>query len=371
MSRIFILVNDESTIYNFRRELIEMLISLGHQVIAAFPRGGNRTDEIEKMGCTYIDLPMERKSKNPLKDLLLNTKIKKLLKSYLPDVLLTFTIKPNLYGGHASGKLGIPQIANITGLGTAIENSGWMKTISLIMYKIFMKETNCIFFQNAENMRFLQNKGIAVKSGKLIPGSGVNLKKFTVLPYPDDAAIRFTYIGRIMKQKGIEELLKAAKTIKKVYSNVEFHIVGPCEEDYGKVLSDHEKDNIIKYHGEANNTFQFHEQSHCTIHPSYYPEGMSNVLLESAACGRPIITTDRSGCKEIVDDGINGFLIKQKSAKDLIEKIEQFLNLDNSVKEKMGLAGREKVEMEFDRDIVIKAYLNELERCISKWSPHG
>lgn len=361
MSKVFILANDESTIYNFRRELIQALLDKGHHVTVAFPRAGKRTQDIAKMGCYYIDLPMERKGTNPISDIMLINRIKKVLIQHSPDVLLTYTIKPNLYGGYVAGKLKIPQIANITGLGTAVETPGIMQVISLQLYRLFMKKTNCVFFQNEENMKFLKRKGIVKENAKLIPGSGVNLKRFTLIPYPESDVIRFTYFGRVMKEKGINHLLEAAKLIKKDFK-AEFHIVGPCEEDYKETLETYQKESIIVYRGEQNDVRQFHRNSHCTIHPSYYPEGLSNVLLESAASGRPVITTNRSGCRETVDDGVTGFLVKEKNTVDLVHKIKEFLNLNYDMKKQMGIQGRQKVEKEFNRDFVVNEYLKEIDK---------
>lgn len=364
MSKVLLLANDESTIYNFRRELIVGLLQQGHDVMVAFPRGGDRTDEIASMGCHYIDLPMERKGTNLLKDMNVIKNIKNVLKIHSPDILLTFTIKPNLYGGYASSKLEIPQIANITGLGTAVENPGIMQKISLLLYKVFMKDTKCFFFQNEGNKEFLQSKGIAKLNAKLIPGSGVNIERFKFLPYPSDDVIRFLYIGRVMKEKGIEHFLEAAKVIKNQYKNTEFHIIGPYEQDYKGVLNDYQEKGYIVYHGPQNDVRDFHIISHCTIHPSYYPEGMSNVLLESAASGRPVITTNRSGCKEIVDDGVTGFLIRERDSQDLIKKISKFIEMDYQARRQMGLEGRRKVETQFNRQFVVNAYVKEIKEIL-------
>ena len=228
------------------------------------------------------------------------------------------------------------------------------------MYTVCMKNTERIFLQNEENKKFLQGRGIAKDTAKLIPGSGVNLTRFQLLPYLNEDVTRFLYVGRVMKKKGIEQFLEAAMTVNKRYRETEFHVVGPCEEDYKDVLEDYQQKGYIVYHGEQNDVRRFHLTSHCTIHPSYYPEGMSNVLLESAALGRPIITTDRSGCREIVDHGVNGYVVEPRSCHDLIENIERFLSLSYEQKKQMGLAGRAKVEKEFDRQIVVEAYLKEL-----------
>lgn len=163
-----------------------------------------------------------------------------------------------------------------------------------------------------------------------------------------------------MREKGIDQYLYAAKVIRKKYHNTRFHVCGDCEQNYTDTLRELSDDGTIIYHGRIENIVEMHKQCACTIHPSFYPEGMSNVLLEACACGRPIITTDRPGCGEIVDDGVNGYVIKQKDSSDLIEKIEMFLRLGIEERKQMGQAGREKVEHEFDRQIVIEKYLDEI-----------
>lgn len=218
------------------------------------------------------------------------------------------------------------------------------------------------FFQNKENLLFFRDKGIAVNKEKLIPGSGVNLQNFGLIDYPDDERIEFLFIARIMKEKGIDQYLEAAEFIKLKYPNTVFHILGNCEESYVEKLRDMQNKGIIIYHGRQDDVRKFMKISHCTIHPTYYPEGMSNVLLESAACGRPIITTDRAGCREIVEEGKTGYIVEQKNSGDLIDRIEDFLELSYKDKMRMGLAGREKVEKEFDRQIVVDAYMDEINK---------
>lgn len=169
------------------------------------------------------------------------------------------------------------------------------------------------------------------------------------------------YLARVMKEKGIEEYVEAATAIKEKFPYTRFHVCGMCEQGYEVKMKEWVEKDILIYHGQVKTIPEMHRISQCTIHPSYYPEGMSNVLLESAACARPIITTDRSGCREIIDDGINGFIVRQKDSRDLIKKIEQFIKLPWEEKEKMGLAGRKKVENEFDRKIVVDKYINELD----------
>ena len=262
----------------------------------------------------------------------------------------------------AAASLNIPYLANITGLGMAVENSGIMQKISLILYKYAFRKVNCVFVQNEENKQFFINNSIAVDKLNLIPGSGVNLKQFKPLKYPMHNTVNFVFISRIMKKKGIDQYLEAAKYIKNKYPNTEFHICGFCEDNYEGIFKKLESENIIKYHGMVRNVAEVLKDMDCTVHPTYYPEGMSNILLESCACARPIITTDRSGCREVVDDGINGYMIKQKDTKSLINAIEKFMLLPIEKRIQMGLEGRKKVEKEFDRQIVVDKYMEEIEK---------
>ena len=181
------------------------------------------------------------------------------------------------------------------------------------------------------------------------------------MDYPDDKnGVEFLFIARVIKEKGIEEYLAAAKQIKKEYPHAVFHVLGPCDGEYEDMLKEYELGGIIQYHGMVQDTREFLKRAHCTIHPSYYPEGISNVLLESAACGRPVITTNRSGCRETVDDGVTGFVFEQKDRAALIECVRKFMEMENEERKIMGLAGREKMVREFDREIVVEAYMREI-----------
>lgn len=363
MKRVAILVNHVVDVYNLRKELVEQLLTDGYEVYISSPNG-ERIVDLVAMGCHFINTPISRRGTNIFEDFKLLSHYKKIMKEVKPDIVLTYSIKPNIYGGMVSDSLKIPYIANITGLGTPVEHESILQKIIIILYKIAFKNVNCVFFQNFENMQFFEDHNIAIKKRKLIPGSGVNLKEFSVLDYPSTKTVEFLFIARIMKEKGIDQYLEAAKYIREKYPYTRFHILGFCEEEYEDKLKKLQKMSDIIYHGMQSDVRKFLKITHCTIHPSYYPEGMSNVLLESAACGRPIITTNRSGCKEIIDDGINGYIVEQKNSKDLIEKIEKFLNLDFDTKKRMGLAGREKVEKEFDRKIVVDAYLIEIKNSL-------
>ncbi|MGF3213657.1 glycosyltransferase family 4 protein [Facklamia sp. P12945] len=356
---ILFLVNHEIVIYNFRRELVERLIAEGHRVIISSPYG-KKIEKLKNIGAEHVNLKIDRHGKNIFSELKLIQYYKKTIKEINPDIIFSYTIKPNIYGAIAARKYNIPFVANITGLGTAVEQPGIMQGLTLLLYKYAFTSVKTVFFQNEENQKFFEKNNIAIAKHKLLPGSGVNLDYFKYLDYPDsENSINFIFISRIMKEKGIDLYLEAAEVIKKKYPKTTFHIIGFCEESYENKLEEYQNRGIIQYHGMQNDIREYLKKTHCTIHPTYYPEGMSNVLLESAASGRPVIATDRSGCREIVDDGITGYLIEPENGQDLIEKIKKFINLSYEEQKSMGLAGRTKVEKEFDRNIVINNYIRE------------
>lgn len=357
--KVLLVANEYTTIIHFRMELIKALLSEEHIVAVALPKH-ERNVEIEVLGCQIIPLYINRKSKNPLKDIVTIRSLLNIVNSFKPDIVFTFTIKPNVYGGIVCTMKKIPYIANITGLGTAVEKDGLMQKVTTVLYKMGLKHANKVFFQNSENRDFMVNRGIYSGNYDLIPGSGVNLERYKLMEYPDTSTLHFVYVARLMKEKGIEEYFDAAIYIRNKYPFTQFHICGCNEGDYEERLKDLERRNIVEYHGMVKDMTSIYSFTHCTILPTFYPEGMSNVLLESAASGKVIITTNRAGCREIVDDGVNGFIIQPRNSQDLIDKIEKFIKLTKKEQKAMGIAGRHKVEREFDRKIVIDKYMDEL-----------
>ena len=362
MKRILIIANNDVGLYKFRKELITELTK-ENEVYLLLPCGKN-VDKLIALGAKFIDCPyLERRGTNPFKDMRLMLYFRKNIRKLKPDVILTYTIKPNIYGGYAARLCKIPYIVNVTGLGTALENEGILQKITSLMYKVALKDAKKIFFQNQANQDFMLDRKIIDKSNsyEIIPGSGVNLQEYQVKPYLKQEQVKFAFVSRIMKQKGIDQYLAAAKYIKKKYPETEFHIYGFCEEEYQGVLNKLHAEKVINYHGMVQDMQSVYQKISCLIHATYYPEGMSNVLLEACASGRPIITTDRPGSREIVDDGVNGFVVAEQNSKDLTDKIEQFLHLNLSQREKMGVAARKKVEREFDRQIIVSRYLAEIQ----------
>lgn len=361
--KVLILANNSVGLYKFRKELLEALLAKKHEVFISLPNG-DFIEEMQQMGCHFIETEISRHGTNPFTDIALTKKYCTIIKSVKPDIVFTYTIKPNVYGGIACQLCKVPYVANVTGLGTAVENGGILQKITLTLYRIGLRKAKRVFFQNQENQDFMFKHKVVKGAYSLLPGSGVNLEQFAPLPYPDETdGIHFVFISRIMREKGIEQYLDAASSLRAKRSNLQifFHICGFCEPEYKGKLEEYVKNGIVIYHGMVRNVREILAKTHCTIHPSFYPEGISNVLLESCASARPIITTDRSGCREVVENGVNGFVVKQRDSEDLIQKIEKFLALTHEQKMQMGLAGRVKVEREFDRKIVVDAYLKELE----------
>ena len=364
--RILFLVNHDVVIYNFRLEIVERFINDGHEVHISSPYG-ERIDDLINLGAVFHEIKMERHGMNPFEELKILKHYKRLIKEVNPDICLGFTIKPNIYGAIAARKFKVPFVANITGLGTAVENPGMSQKIMVRLYKYAFKDIQRVFYQNEENRQFFIDRGIEKGKGQRLPGSGVNLTRYPYREYPKDGIIKFAFISRIMKEKGIDYYLDAANAIRKKYGNkVEFNVCGFCEPEYDGRLQEEDKKGIVKYHGMIRDVTSFMGQMHCIIHPTYYPEGISNVLLEASATGRPIITTDRSGCREVVDDSVTGYMIPCQSSGGLIDAIDKFLKLSWDDKKAMGIAARHKVEREFDRQIVVEKYVEEVKRaCIN------
>lgn len=365
MKKVLVMVNRDFVLYNFRIELVERLLQENYKVYICLPYG-EKVDKMIAMGCEYIPVEIDKRGMNPFKDSKLIAGYWKIFKKIKPDMILTYTTKVNIYAGTLAGIMKIPYLMNISGLGTAVEYESPVQKMMIGMYKMAAKHARCLFFQNTENMEFFQKNHMYSGVQKLIPGSGVNIERWHLMEYPEDEkAVEFLFIARVIKEKGIEEYLAAAKNITEEYPEAIFHVLGPCDGEYEEVLQEYEEKGIIQYHGMVQDTRKYLKDAHCTIHPSYYPEGISNVLLESAACGRPVITTNRSGCRETVENGVTGFVFEQKNREQLIECVRKFMQMSNAERKQMGLAGRAKMEKEFNREIVIEAYMKEMKNEVT------
>ncbi|WP_223701112.1 glycosyltransferase family 4 protein [Sutcliffiella deserti] len=358
--RILILSNHFITLYNFRKELINKLVNDGHNVFISMPKSEDNII-FSDMGCEIIETPVDRRGINPISDLKLILNYIRIMDRVKPDIIFSYTIKPNIYGSIASNFKKIRQVSNITGTGATFLKKDVVSTIAKVLYKVSLKRSYRVFFQNTGDKDYFVKNKMVKHNYSMLPGSGVNLKQYSLCELPPDNQINFIFIGRIMGLKGIDQYLGAAKRIKETHPNTNFYIAGFIEEEeYKPIIDDYHSKEIIKYIGFQKDIKSWIKKCHCTILPSHGGEGVPNVLLESAAMGRICIASNISGSMDVIDDGLSGYLFEVGNAESLIIKIESFLKKDYEAKAQMGLIGRKKVEIEFDRNIVIGAYLKEL-----------
>ena len=360
MKTVLILANSVVGLFSFRKEVVKALIEAGYQIVISVPcNEPEKTSYFRNIGCEIVASNINRRGTNPLRDFFLICHYWRLIRSYKPIAVLTYTIKPNIYGGIAARCCRVPQLANITGLGDAIENSGVLQKFSIFMYRFGLKKAKIVFYQNRSIQEFCQQHHIGNK-GQLLPGSGVNLEWHVFQDFPEEGSkMKFNFIGRVMKDKGIMEFLRMAEYIHGKYPQTEFHILGNCEEHYEEQLKSMQDRGIVIWHGAVPDVRPYINNSWCTVHPSYH-EGMANALLETCAAGRPVIACNINGCKEVIDDGVNGFVCNVRDVDDLIRKVECFILLPYAQKVQMGINARKIVERSFNRNIVIESYLKEI-----------
>ena len=358
--RILFLAQHFITLYSFRRELIERLCKEGHEVYLSLPVSDDNKFFTD-LGCKIVPTEIDRRGVNPIKDLKLITFYKKMIPKVNPDIIFSYTIKPNVYGCMATnGKY--KQVCNVTGTGGTFLEDNLVAKICRVLYRHTVKNCYKVFFQNTGDRDMFIKNGMVKENWDMLPGSGVNLKQFSVVPLPEGNGVNFIFIGRVMKLKGIDEFLEAAKRTKDKYPNTNFYIAGFIEEgDY--------KDKVASY-GDAVVPLGFVKditgeikKCHCTILPSHGGEGVPNVLLESAAMGRICIGSRIPGTEDVIDDGRTGYLFEPTNVESLVEAIEKVMKLSTEQMVGMGLAGRTKVEIEFNREIVIKKYIDEVEHA--------
>lgn len=363
MKRVLILANYDEGLYKFRKEVIEALVK-DYEVFVSVP-DGKYISLIEELGAKVFVTEFNRKGTNPIKDLSLVFRYKSILSKVRPDAVLTYTIKPNIYGGIACGKK-YPQIANITGLGSAVENKSRIQNLVINLYRFGLRNAFRVFFQNESNRDFMIEHNMVKDNYDMLPGSGVNLEHFKYTSMIKKDTVDFVYVGRIMKEKGVDEYLYAAEKITKERKDVVFHVCGFYEDDYKDRIEKMVKDGVIVYHGVVKDMADFYPLVDCTVLPTFYPEGLSNVLLESCASGRPIIATDRPGCREVIKNGINGYVVKQQDGGDLVRVMRNFISLEYFTRNELGRNARYTVEDKFDRRIVIKKYKEAIKDATGK-----
>lgn len=358
--KILVLANYDVGLYKFRKALLEELIRQGAEVYISLPYG-EYVPQLEALGCQFLETSVDRRGMNPLRDIRLYRQYGRILKELKPDLVITYTIKPNIYGGFACRMAKIPYAVNITGLGSAIEGGGMLRRLVFTMYRTGLKKAKAVFFENTGNRDILVHAGVVKQENTcVLQGAGINTEEYPLLPYPVEKPVRFLFVGRIMKEKGVDELFAAMSRLKNEYGDdVVLDVVGMFEESRQQRISELAEAGIIRFHGYQADVKPFYEMAHCAVLPSYH-EGMSNVLLEAASCGRPIITSRVHGCMEAVDEGMSGYLCEVKDPQTLYEAMKRFYELPYEEKKKMGLAGRKRMEDLFDKKQVVKETMDRL-----------
>lgn len=349
--KILIATNHSYMLYRFRRELIETLMG-EHEVVLSMPFVGHEAD-FQAMGLRCVETAVDRRGINPKTDLKLFLEYRRLLKQERPDLVITYSIKPNIYAGLACSLAGIPFCVNVQGLGSAFQNK-YLVRVATALYRTALRKARTVFFENSGNAReFLNRRIIPREKITLLSGAGINLRDYPLVPYPENAPLRFLYLGRIMKEKGIDELFAAMRRLHgELGSRVVLDLVGFFDDDYEAEVERLVDDGIAVFHGFQSEPRPYYAAADCVVLPSYH-EGMSNVLLEAAATGRPVITSSINGCKEAVDDGVSGLLCRVKDTGSLYEAMARFAAMTRAEREAMGLAGRARMEAVFDRKKVV------------------
>ena len=355
--KFLILSNHSYMLWQFRRELIEGLLKVGEVVIGV--PFGDHVEDFKNLGCRMIDIELERRGINPLKDFKLYKTYKRLLKEENPDTVITYSIKPNVYGGYACRRLGVPYCVNVQGLGTAFQKNGLAQIVTL-MYKTALKKSKVTFFENRGNAdEFIKRNIIPESNICLLNGAGVNLDRYEALDYPENDKIHFLYLGRIMKEKGMDELFEAVRSLKNAGVDFILDLVGFFEDEYKEVVEKLVADGIAVFHGFQQDPRPFYANADCVVLPSYH-EGMSNVLLEAASTERPVICSDIYGCREAVVPEQSGYLCKVKDSDSLADAMRRFCALSHEQRKNMGKNGRLHMEQNFEKSKVVNKTLNEI-----------
>lgn len=370
MKTVAIVINTAWNIYNFRLNLARKLKDEGYQVICIAPYDAHYTTKIVDEFLFY-PIPFDSKGINPFKDLQSMKALWKLYRLVKPDIVLNFTIKPNIYSTYIAKLFGIQVINTVTGLGTLFIKPSLITSFAQVLYKVAFCFTYKIFFQNQDDYNlFFEKKLISAKKCLVIPGSGVDLQRFNSrYKNKEDGVIRFILVARMLKDKGIFEFIEASRRLKDYYPHIKFFLLGPLGIDNRTAITGTEmmhfvKEGYIEYLENSDDVPSILRKMDCVVLPSYR-EGIPRSLLEAAAMSKPIITTNVVGCKEVVDHGINGFLCEPKNVDSLYNAMEKMLLLSPEERFQMGKKGREKMEIFFDESIVIKAYLDAIQEALN------
>jgi len=361
---IAISANTSWYLYNFRKNTITALIDLGYQVIAIAPHD-TYTTKLEGLGARFIHVDIDQSGTNPINDIKTLCSLRKIISKNRVDIVLNFTPKNNIYGTLAAKLSGTKSINNIAGLGTLFVNETLTSKIVRMLYKVSQCYAHKIFFQNEDDRALFINTGIVrAELTDRLPGSGADLSRFSITPAVDDGVTRFLLIARMLYEKGIGHYVEAARILKRDYGfRVEFSLLGFLDVNNPSAVSKTEMqawvdEGIINYLGTTDKVEIAIAKADCMVLPSFYREGVPKSLLEAGAMGKPIVTTNNVGCRETVDDGINGFLCEPRSTKSLVNALEKIIVMGHELRLNMGKKSREKIEKEFDENIVINKYID-------------
>ena len=357
MKKILILTNHSYMLYRFRLELLEVLAE-NNEVVISTPFVGHE-DDLQAHGFRLVETAVDRRGINPKTDAKLLAFYFRLLKREKPDLVITYSIKPNIYAGLACSALDIPYCANVQGLGTAFERRGLAEFVT-VLYKAAFRKVRTVFFENEADAAVFRSKHIlSAEKQRVLNGAGINLEHYALQPYSEHDVVHFLYLGRLMKEKGMDELFAAAWRLHQEGHKFVLDLVGFFEDEYQAEVERLQADGIAVFHGFQAEPRPFYAAADCVVMPSYH-EGMSNVLLEAAATGRPVITCDIPGCREAVEDGVSGYLCRVRDADSLYAAMRRFLELDPAARQTMGAAGREKMERAFDKRAIVRETVRAL-----------
>ncbi|EAY28880.1 glycosyltransferase family 4 protein [Microscilla marina] len=363
--RIAIVLNSSWNIYNFRRGLIEAFLKEGHTVLAIAPTD-KYSEYLQNIGCEFHPVALEKKGSNPLKDLKYMRRLYNTYKKTQPDVVLQFTIKPNIYGTLAASMLNIPVVNNVCGLGTVfLRKQRLSSKVARMLYKFSFRFPKKVFFQNQDDLSlFIAEKYINPRLTDLVPGSGIPLDKFKAGDFNRNNQFTFLLIARLIYDKGILEYIEAVKLLRAQGIDARFQLLGAIEEDANlgvpkKQLDTWIAEGLVEYLGVSDNVQEMIVKADCVVLPSYR-EGTPRVLLEAASMSKPLIATNVPGCKQTIDNGVNGFLCRLQDAEDFAEKMKKMTLLNDEELMLMGEESRKKAEREFDEKLVVQKYMDTI-----------
>ena len=363
--KVVITANTTWNLVNFRSGLISNLLKNGFDVIALAPEDGY-CERLKRLGCRYIPLAMDNKGTHPVHDFQLLLGFLKVFLRERPDAILAYTVKPNVYGSLAAQMAGVPVINNISGLGTAFIRGGWMAALVSLLYRVGLSRSKRVFFQNDDDRTLFLDKGLVKRAqGDLLPGSGIDLVHFDARNYEvvehNESELVFLMVARLLWDKGVREYVDAARIVKKRYPETRFQLLGFLDVQTQTAVPREDvelwvREGIVEYLGTSDDVRPFLAASDCVVLPSYR-EGTPRSLLEAAAMAKPLIATDVPGCREVVQDGVNGYLCEVCNANDLANKMLQLIALPSQLRLQMGSQSRNIAETRFDEQIVIRKYL--------------